>query len=161
MPDHEERWTDEIEVLLKEWKTKTEKLSDLHDQAGYIVKSRYYIITIPSIIIPLVVGFVTQVIPEADLDDCNKPVTERINSAVLMFSGILNGLMALFDYSGLYEKHFQTSARYNDITNRIESELARKKKYRVPPDVFTTEMKCQIDNVNDSGPEMPLGCSCC
>ena len=58
MSDHEDRWTEEIENLLQEWKTKTEKLSDLHDQAGYIVKSRHYIITIPSIVIPLLFGFV-------------------------------------------------------------------------------------------------------
>ena len=151
---YEEPWTDSIEFLLTDWKEDLDKLSELHEYAGYIVKSRYYRLAIPGIAIPLVMGFISQTLPEG------QPAIIS-NGVVFMVSGILSGLQTLFNYGQLYEEHFQYSSRFSDIVKRIDSELARKRKFRTPADVFLTEVKCKIEYLTEGSPEMPMNFTCC
>lgn len=147
----EEPWTDETEKLVRRWAQQMEALSELHDNAGYIVKMRYYRIAIPSILVPFVMGFVSQILPEGR----QSTITD---GAMFMITSGLAGLQTLFNYGQLYEQHFSYSASYSNIVSRIESELSRHRKFRTPSDVFITELKCTINNLNETAPELPMGC---
>ncbi len=147
----EEPWTDETEQLVRRWAQQMEALSELHDNAGYLVKTRYYRLAIPGILIPFVMGFVSQVLPEGQ----TATITD---GAMFMVTSGLVGLQALFGYGQLYEQHFFYSSHYSNIVSRIESELSRRRKFRTPADVFITELKCTINNLNDNAPELPMGC---
>ena len=84
--------------------------------------------------------------------------TTIVNGVMFLLTSSISGLQALFAYGQLYEQHFAYSAHYSNIASRIESELARRRKFRTPADVFITEIKCRIDNLNDVSPALPMDC---
>jgi len=144
-----DEWTVEIEELVKRWKDQIEKLSHVHQESGYINKTRFYRLTIPSILLPFIMTLVSQNI------NANKDPAFIVDGVAFMITSILSSLILFFNYGQLSEIHFQTSARYNDISNRIESELARRRRFRTPSDVFITEIKCHIESLSDNAPSLP------
>ncbi len=148
--ENSDEWTTEIEDLIKHWKDQTEKLSHVHQESGYINKTRYYRLTIPSILIPFVMTLVSQ-----NLYTGTNDTSHIIDGTMFMFTSILSALTLFFNYSQLSEEHFQISSRYNDISNRIDSELARRPKFRTPSDVFITELKAIIESLGNNAPILP------
>jgi hypothetical protein len=147
---HEESdWTDQIENLLNKWKSQVNKLSQIHQESGYVVKTRFYRMSIPSIVIPFLMTFLSQNIDE------NSQTMKLINGAMFMMTSSLSALVMFFNYGTLFEQHFQYASRYSDIVTRIDSELARRRKFRTPSDVFVTEIKDRIENLNDGSPTIP------
>ena len=147
----EEPWTDEIEQLVRRWAHQMNSLSELHDNAGYITKSRFMRLAIPSVIVPFAMGFISQVTPDTKRSSI-------VDGFMFMLTSGISGLSALFNYGQRYEQHFSYSSNYSNISSRIESELSRKRKYRIPAEIFITELKCTINNLNDQAPELPMGC---
>jgi hypothetical protein len=145
-----DEWTSDIEILISKWKEQIEKLSHIHQESAYITKTRYYRLAIPSIIIPFVMTLVSQ-----NLYTDNANPGHIVDGVAFMLTSVLSGLTVFLRYGQTYEEHFQTSTRYVDIVNRIDSELARKRKFRTPSDVFITEMKCKIDFLNEDAPDLP------
>ena len=74
------------------------------------------------------------------------------NGAMFLLSSFLNKIYTDYDLGNLYTLHFQYAARYYDLIIKIDSELSRKRKYRTSADVFITELRCQIDNLNQTSP---------
>lgn len=146
-----DEWTSDIEELIKHWKDQTEKLSHIHQESGYINRTRYYRLAIPSIALPFGMTFFSQLFYNGN---ALEPVN-IINGIAFMTTSILSALSLFFNYNQLSECHFQTSARYTDISNRIDSELARRRKFRTPSDVFITELKCRIESLGDGAPQLP------
>jgi hypothetical protein len=158
-------WTIEIEELINRWKDQTEKLSNVHQESGYITRIRYYRLAIPSIIVPFIMTFVSQNIND-QIDQSNQSDNVQhiqnityslnlINGLAFMFTSILSAINLFFGYSKTSEEHFQVSARYSEISTRIDSELARIRKFRTPSDVFITEIKGKIESLNDISPNLP------
>jgi len=145
-----DEWTEQIETLIARWKNQVDKLSHVHQESGYIVKTRFYRLMIPSIIIPFIMTLVSQNLYQGTNDSAH-----IIDGVMFMLTSALSSLVMFFSYGQLYEQHFQFSARYSDLVTRIDSELARRRKFRTPSDVFITEIKCRIENLNDSAPEIP------
>lgn len=145
-----DEWTIDIEILIKKWKDQIEKLSHVHQESGYINRTRYYRLAIPSIIIPFAMSVVSQ-------DMCKNSAYPAyiVNSVMFMTTSILSAFGLFFSYNQLSEAHFQTSNRYTDISNRIDSELAIRRKFRTPSDVFITELKCRIESLGENAPQLP------
>jgi len=148
--DNSDEWTTEIEALIKHWKDQTEKLAHVHQESGYINKTRYYRLAIPSIILPFVMTIVSQNLYSGPNDS-----SHIVDGVAFMVTSILSALSMFFNYNQICEEHFQTSARYTDISNRIDSELARRRKFRTPSDVFITELKVRIESLGENSCEMP------
>ena len=147
----EEYWTDELESLLAKWRARCEALSEIHDSSGYITKARHYRIALPVIIIPFLMTFISQTFGEG-------PDVNIVNGIMYMIISGLAGLQTFFAYGPLYEEHFGYSKRYTDIGSRIESELARKREFRISADEFVTKIKSQIEHLGDTSPELPMDC---
>lgn len=145
-----DEWTPEIEELVKHWKDQIEKLSHVHQESGYINRMRYYRLAIPSILLPFIMTLVSQ-----NLYTGNNDPAHIVDGTMFALTSILSALSLFFNYNQLSEGHFQTSARYTDISNRIDSELARRRKFRTPSDVFITELKCRIESLGDGAPQLP------
>jgi hypothetical protein len=147
--DHSD-WTKDIEELIKRWKDQTEKLSHVHQESGYINRTRYYRLAIPSILLPFVMTLVSQNLYSGTNDPAH-----IVDGVMFMTTSILSALVLFFNYNQVSEEHFQTSARYTDISNRIDSELARRRRFRTPSDVFITELKGRIESLGDNAPQLP------
>ena len=143
-------WTSEIEELVKRWKDQTEKLSHVHQESGYINRTRYYRLAIPSILLPFIMTLVSQ-----NLYTGTNDTSHIIDGVAFMVTSVLSALSLFFNYNQIGEEHFQISARYTDISNRIDSELARRRRFRTPSDVFITELKSRIESLGDNSPNLP------
>jgi hypothetical protein len=143
-------WTTDIEELIKRWKDQTEKLSHVHQESGYINRTRFYRIAIPSILVPFVMTLVSQNLYTGSNDPAH-----IVDGVMFMTTSILSAFGLFFNYGQTSEEHFQTSARYTDISNRIDSELARRRRFRSPSDVFITELKGRIESLGDNSPALP------
>lgn len=150
---HEEPWTKETEKMLSRWRLQIDKLVNMQEASGYYIKKWYRRLSIPAIIIPFMMTFITQVIPTND--EISKQVVIIIGGVFFMITSSLTGLLAFYNYGQLYEKHFSYAARYDDLSGRIESVLTSGRKYRIPVDVFTTEIKCKLDSLNENSPKIP------
>ena len=152
---YEEPWTDTIEDLIKHWRSHAIKMSEMHENAGYYVKGKHNIFGLPPIIIPLTMTYVSQILPE---DQIRKDVI--INGLMFLLSGLSGAVYKWLNLGEKYALHFQYSARYDDIITAIDTELSRQKKFRRPADVFITEIRCKIDNLNHTSPDFPMCCLC-
>jgi hypothetical protein len=148
--NNSDEWTSDIEELVKRWKSQIEKLSHVHQESGYINRTRYYRLSIPSILLPFIMTLVSQNFYSGTND-----TSHIIDGVMFMTTSILSALLMFFNYNQLSEVHFQTSSRYADIANRIDSELARRRKFRTPSDVFVTELKGSIESLGDNAPQLP------
>lgn len=145
----EEPWTIKLEEILREWESQCDLLSKKHDEAAMIYKSRFHRLAIPTVLIPFSMGFVSQLFEQCSYE------SQIINGLMFTISGILSGISTLFKFDSRYEQHKNHSDKYQSIVIRIQSELARKKNFRVPADAFITEIKITMSNLNESAPDLP------
>ena len=148
---YEEPWTDDIEDLIKHWRSHAIKMSEMHENAAYYVKGKHNMFGLPPIILPLSMTFISQIIPE-------EHTSTIVNGAMFLLSGLSGAVYKWLNLGEKYALHFQYSARYDDIITAIDTELSRQKKFRRPADVFVTEIRCKIDNLNHTSPEFPMCC---
>jgi hypothetical protein len=155
----EEPWSEEMEQLVKHWRVHSIKMSELHEKAGYYVKSKHNIYGLPPIILPLTMSFVSQIIPDEE------HTGTLVNGLMFLVSGLSGAVYKWLNLAEKYALHFQYSARYDDLITSIDSELSRQKRFRQPADTFITEIRCKIDNLNHTSPEFPACCmqniTCC
>lgn len=144
----EEPWTENIEKLVLKWKTHAIRLSELHEKAGYTIKLKHNIFGLPPVFIPLIMTYISQIIP-ADNE-------RTINGALFLISGISGAVYKWMNLAEQYALHFQYAARYDDIITSIDSEMSRQKRFRRAADAFVTDIRCKIDNLNQTSPDFPV-----
>ena len=155
---NEESWTDDLEFLLVSWRAHITEMSQLHEEAGRRIKKKHYIIGLPTIVIPLFMTFIQVLFGE--LSRSKEPalmceyniIGNIVNSLMFLLSSILSQIYTSYDLGTRSTLHFQYSARYYDLIIRIDSELSRKRKVRTSADVFMTDIRCNINNLNTTGP---------
>lgn len=145
---YEEPWTDKIEDLAKHWRTYSISMSEKHEKAAYYIKFKHNFFGIPQIVLPLVMTFVSQILPEAES-------TNIINGVMFLVSGLSGAVYQWLNLGEQYALHFSYVSKYDDIITSIDTELSRQRKFRRSSDVFITEIRCKIDNLNNSSPEFP------
>jgi hypothetical protein len=147
-------WTEEIENLIKQWKTSCLVKSKQHEKAGYIFKKKSVQWGLPPVLIPIIMSPVSAMI---GYDNCGETAQWKniVTSSAFLISGLFAGVSSFFRYSEKTEKFFNYATRYADIATEIDSELIKSKEYRVPADVFLTRVKMLIDNVSKSEPTLP------
>ena len=150
----EEPWTNTRENLIKEWRIHVDEMYKLHEEAAYRQKSKHHLIGLPTIIIPLIMTFVQVVFEVVKTEHLE--IYTVINAGMWLISSVLAIIYKSLDLGTQHALHFQYSARYYELIIRIDSELSRKREFRKSADAFITELRCQIDNLNQSGPDMPF-----
>lgn len=151
---HEEPWSEKSEKMMLKWRKQIDKLTEMQEKAGYYIKARYHYLSIPAITIPFLMTFLSQSVPI--YTDESREAINITNGIMFMLTSIFTGLLAFFNYGQLYEKHFSFAARYQDLSGRIETVLTSNRKFRTPVDVFTTEIKCKLDSLNENSPKIPM-----
>jgi ubiquinone/menaquinone biosynthesis C-methylase UbiE len=134
-------WNQNIENLLKNWNRVCKDKSKHHILASKKKKRIYYILQLPIITMPFILGF-TSTLYE------NEHYLKYITSFGNTFLGIISGLNAFLNYSKGYIEHENASNRYEEISLEIESILTKKKKYRIPADVTIEKYQQKIESLN-------------
>lgn len=134
-------WNENIEELLRKWSGECEYMSKQHYEASKKKKKLYYIMQLPIISIPFILGFVGTLYE-------NEHYLKYITSCGNTFLGILSGTNAFLNYSKCYIEHENASNRYDEISMEIESILTKRKRYRVAADVTVEKYQQKIESLN-------------
>ena len=128
-------WERREESLLLQWCEDCKSRSGQHEKKGNLNKTKFGLFSIPSILIPIILGGVSSVVPCHSL----------IYSLGMMSAGLFGGVNAFFNFGKKESEHFEFMNRFFELANEIESELSKPKRHRIACDVYVEKIK-QIYN---------------
>ena len=137
----EMKWDENLESLMRKWCGICKNKSQQHTVASQRKKNIYYILQLPIITMPFILGF-TSTLYE------NEHYLKYITSFGNMTLGIISGSNAFLNYSKAYIEHEIAATRYEEITFELDSILTKKKKYRIPADVIIEKYQQKIESLN-------------
>lgn len=137
-------WETRGEKILLNWYEDCKKRSKAHDLKGKRYKNHYAVFGIPSILIPIILGGVSSIVP------CNS----IIYSLGMMTSGLFSGTNLFFNFGKQTACHQQFSAKYFELSTEIESELSKPKRFRVACDVYIERIKNKYNSLCTQAPNL-------
>lgn len=126
-------WTSRIESLFEQWREDCVHQAQCHNQRAKRKKCNHYLLSLPTIILPLTMGTVNQFFTETE--------SELINSVGYLMTASLTGISTFLNLPSQYQQHYDCEARYGELAVEIESILIKPKKDRVQADVQLESIK--------------------
>lgn len=136
-------WYKRQEKLLLKWSDELIIKKKHHNRKGKFNMKLYYILGIPNIIIPLVVG-------STDLITIIEPLKLSI---LLISNAVFAGVTTFMNFSKKTQLHFEYEAKYSELAVSIEKELCIPKAHRVAADVFLERIQSSYNYLNSNAPE--------
>lgn len=144
----EEPWTHKVEDLIILWNKDIQEQVTLHEDSGYFYKKKKQMVGLPAVLVPLMMAPFSATFAD-------KYWIQYVNMTSFVLVGFLSGLETFFSFGASKEKHFNHSSRYQELQTYIESQLFKKKKFRLEVDVFLTEVRMRYDNLRTTAPTIP------
>lgn len=124
-------WERREEIVINKWCEDCVIKSVYHHKKGKYNKILYSLFGIPPIIIPIVLGGVSSLIPCHSL----------LYSVGMMCVGILSGVSVFFNFGKKAQEHSEYENRFFELGNEMETELCKPKRHRVACDVYLERTK--------------------
>jgi len=141
-------WTTKIEKIFLHWSLECKESAKKHNQYAKRTRCYYYLFGIPSVIIPVVMASVNQVLGD------KHETSIIINSVGYLLTGTFTGISTFLNFSSKYEKHFYTEIRYNELYTDIQSLLIKPKRNRIAADVAIEQFKLRFEHINEYAPDI-------
>ena len=147
----EEKYTDEISDTILSWQSRSRQRRDKH----LILSKRMFISniisSIPPIIIPIVMVFVSQAVVD--------PQTNKLISGIaFLISGISSALNQFFRFERMSQQHKIAADRYSEAIDALEFDMTRNEKFRIPADVMLERLKYQTTYLRFYSPSLQNVC---
>ena len=140
-------WTTKIETIFHHWSFECKESAKKHNQFARRNRCFYHLFGIPSVIIPIVMASVNQVLGD------EHESTVIVNSIGYLLTGTFTGITTFLNFSSKYEKHFYTEIRYNELYTDIQSLLIKPKRNRIAADVALEQFKLRFEHINEYAPD--------
>ena len=141
----EESWNDNSEQMLYEWSNQCAEKSSAHDKAGRKNKRYFAMVNLPvmltSVTMSGLAGFVGDM-----------PYWSYVNVAGLVGIGCMNAIGSFYNFGQKEQKHFDTATRYHEISIDVAAELNKGREFRIPSDVFVTQVRMRIAHLDRIAP---------
>ena len=137
-------WEKREEVVLFEWQARLVENSIKHGKKGKKTKRLYNMITVPSIIIPLIGSGLSNILQPFPI----------ATSSTLILTSILVGVNGFFNFGAKTEKHLQYEASYMKLSNEIQKELCKPKSARVACDLYMQIIMSEMNKLDENAPDM-------
>jgi len=145
-------WSSETESLLAEWSEKASCYRWLHGRCEKKYKTRYYMFSIPVIILSTLTG-AANVGMDSFVNDDNKSMASAIVGGVNIFAGILSTLQNFLKVAELMESHRSSSVSWSKLGRNISIELALDKdKHRSKCSDFLAICRAEYDRLIEQSP---------
>jgi hypothetical protein len=135
-------WEKREEILLLKWCDDCIKKSKLHEIRGKQNKIKYGVFAVPAILIPIILGGLSQVMPCHSLG----------YSLGIMSAGLFGGINAFFNFGNKMQLHFEYANRFAELAIDIQAELAKPKRHRVACDFYLGQSKLKYQNLCSESP---------
>jgi hypothetical protein len=142
-PKYDQPWTENTEHELMEIHTKCIQLSDDHDRAMRRSKCKYTVFGLPSMLVPLIAGGISEYLTEE---------TEWVRSAALIVTAVNSGIMQFFNFGSKQSQHNESAGRYQELADMVKMELSKPSAFRVSCDVFMERVFVKYQYINSSAP---------
>jgi hypothetical protein len=144
--DREEmKWESKQEQYVTKLRDDCLELSNEHNVASLNNKSKYIHFSLPAIILPLLLGTISQFVPSG---------YEYINSVGLTVTGVLNGVNTFYNYGKKTTVQNEFAGKYAELAGYISTELVKPKRHRIALDVFLEKITTKLNDINNSAPQL-------
>ena len=145
-------WSLETELLLAEWSEKASCFRWLYSRSEKKYKYRYYLFSIPVIILSTLTG-AANVGMDSFVNDTNRSMVSAAVGGVNIFAGILSTLQNFLQVAELMESHRSASVSWSKLGRNISIELALDKtKHRAKCNDFLTICRAEYDRLIEQSP---------
>ena len=136
-------WTNDGEIYLRDWISEINDKSKHHDIKYRYYKKMYNVLSLPTIIVPILLSPLTSYISEYPL----------VTSLALIFNGVLSGICSFFNYSKKAQSNDNYSNLYGQLSREISSELRLPSRFRTSSDKFTERIYQKYCALDSSSPK--------
>jgi len=144
-------WSNECEILLAEWSEKSSCYRWLHNKSEKKYRSRYYMFSIPVIILSTLTG-AANVGMDSYIDDENKSMAQGIVGGVNIFAGILSTLQTFLKVCENMENHRSAGVSWSKLGRKISIELAIDPNRRQNCHDFLNICRAEYDRLIEQSP---------
>lgn len=137
-------WETREEVLITQWAKDCAIRVKLHNEKSKSYKVKYGVVSIPSILIPIVLSGLSPVVSCGSLE----------YSLALMSAGLFSGVSLFFNFGRLSSEHKTFADKYFSLITSIESEICKPKRHRIACDVYLEKIKNEYNSLVLSAPDV-------
>ena len=137
-------WERREEDVIQKWVDDCRLRSDKHGKKAKQYKIKYACVGIPSILIPIILGGLSPVIPCHTLE----------YSLFLMSAGVFSGINMFFNFGKKQGEHNTYSNKFFKLVNDVEMELSKPKRHRIACDVYMEKVKNEYNALVLSSPDL-------
>lgn len=137
-------WERREEQLIEKWIDDCKIRSDKHCKKAKEFKIKYACVGLPSVLIPIVLGGLSPVIPCHTLE----------YSLVLMLAGLFSGVGLFFNFGKKEMEHHTYSNKFFKLITEIEAELSKPKRHRIACDVYIERVKNEYGSLTLASPDL-------
>lgn len=137
-------WESREEHIVSKWAEDCRERSEKHDTKSKEFKVKYRLIGLPSVLIPIILGGFSPLLPCHSLE----------YSLGLMSAGIFSGLVMFFNYGKKQVEHSTFSNKYFNLVTEIEGEMSKPRKHRIACDVYLEKTKNEYNSLVQSAPDL-------
>lgn len=139
-------WGVGIEEVLRKEGEEAESLFWAHNRASVLAARHNDMITIPSIILQTVTGF---------LSATSGLVPPLALGAFSVFTGVLSTILSYYKFSAKAEAHRMSSQLYLKVYKKIEIEMSLPPEQRVPAVKLLEDVRDKLARVGEIAPDIP------
>jgi hypothetical protein len=144
--DQDIEWNEGFEMVLKKEAEQAESLFWLHNKSSILQAKNNDYITIPSIILQTLTGF---------LSATGGLVPPLALGSISVFTGILSTLVSYYRFSAKSEGHRVVGQLYMKIYKHLEVELALPIAQRTEPDKLLKDVREKLQRIAEVAPDIP------
>ena len=135
-------WDSKNEKVIKKWIEEMAGQAAKHHKAGKKNKRLHEIITVPSILIPVIASGLTPILQPYPY----------ISTGLMLTVGVLTGVNGFYNFASKKERHLSYEGLYSTLIIDIEKELSKHKRDRVAVDVYLENISMKKINLDLSAP---------
>ena len=144
-------WSEETEHLLSEWSEKASCFRWLHGRCEKQYITRYYLFSVPVIILSTATGFLNVGLSEFVSDD-KMPIAQASIGAVNLLAGVLGTLQSFLKVAELMEAHRNAGVAWSKLGRNISIELSLAPERRCAASDFLTASRSEYDRLTEQSP---------
>jgi len=144
-------WTPEAELLLSEWSEKAGCYRWLHDKAEKKYRRRYYLFSIPVIILSTLTGTANFGM-DSYVNEDNQGTAKAIIGGFNIFAGVLSTLQNFLKVAEQMEAHRSSGVAWSKLNRNISIELALDPSRRQIANDFLNICRAEYDRLIEQSP---------
>jgi hypothetical protein len=137
-------WESREEDVVERWRSHCIDMNKEHGKIARSTKKKYTIVSIPSILIPVIMSGFSSVLQDYPL----------VSSGLMVVVSIFTGISGFLNLGAKTQQHFNAEALYGDLALKIETEMCKPKKNRMQCAIYLERIRSEVSKLDLSSPNI-------